>query len=101
MKYVQPLLILSLSIAVTLSTVQAVESQVITVGSSDSQSLATLSGTVIPFKEVTLTAQIPGRIEMISGREGDRFKQNDLLLSIGDDDLRAKRQAVQAQMANA
>jgi multidrug resistance efflux pump len=38
---------------------------------------------------------------MISGREGDRFKQNDLLLSIGDDDLRAKRQAVQAQMANA
>jgi multidrug efflux pump subunit AcrA (membrane-fusion protein) len=100
-KYVQPLLILSLSIAVTLSTAQAVESQVITVGSSDSQSLATLSGTVIPFKEVTLTAQIPGRIEMISGREGDRFKQNDLLLSIGDDDLRAKRQAVQAQMANA
>ncbi len=101
MKYVQPLLIFSLSLAVSLFTVEAAESQIITVGSSDSLSVATLSGTVIPFKEVTLTAQIPGRIEMISGREGDRFKQNDLLLSIGDDDLRAKRQAVQAQMANA
>jgi multidrug efflux pump subunit AcrA (membrane-fusion protein) len=100
-KYVQSLCLIIISTAFSLTIAQAAESQVITVSSADSANLATLSGTVIPFKEVTLTAQTPGRIEMISGREGDRFKQNDLLLSIGDEDLRAKRQALQAQKINA
>jgi multidrug efflux pump subunit AcrA (membrane-fusion protein) len=100
-KYVQSLCLIIISTAFSLTIAQAAESQVITVSSADSTNLATLSGTVIPFKEVTLTAQTPGRIEMISGREGDRFKQNDLLLSIDDEDLRAKRQALQAQMVSA
>jgi len=100
-KYVQSLCLIIISAAFSLTIAQAAESQVITVSSADSANLATLSGTVIPFKEVTLTAQTPGRIEIISGREGDRFKQSDLLLSIGVEDLRAKRQALQAQMVSA
>ncbi|HFD86136.1 MAG TPA: efflux RND transporter periplasmic adaptor subunit, partial [Gammaproteobacteria bacterium] len=62
---------------------------------------ATVSGTVIPYKEVTLTAQIPGRVELIAGSEGDAFRQGDVLVAIDDDDLLAKRRAIQAQIANA
>ena len=32
--------------------------------------LTTVGGTVIPYKEVTLTAQIPGQVEKVAGREG-------------------------------
>ncbi len=60
-----------------------------------------IGGTVIPFKEVTLSAQVPGRIQYIAGSEGDYFLKNNLLLSIDDDDLVAKRGAALAQLANA
>ncbi|MEN8130223.1 MAG: efflux RND transporter periplasmic adaptor subunit [Pseudomonadota bacterium] len=60
-----------------------------------------LGGTVIPYKAVTLTAQIPGRVEFIAGEEGDMFDAGKTLVGIDDDDLLAKRKAVLAQMANA
>ncbi len=63
-----------------------------------------LGGTVIPFRQVTLTAQIPGRVQFIAGMEGDQFKTNQVLVAIDDDDLLAqRRQAVarlQAMMAS-
>ena len=43
---------------------------------------ATLGGTVIPFQEVTLAAQTPGRVEYIAGFEGEWFKQSAELIRI-------------------
>jgi len=62
---------------------------------------ATLGGTVIPYREVTLSAQIPGRVEQIAGEEGESFAEGDALVAIDDDDLLAQRRAALAQVANA
>jgi multidrug efflux pump subunit AcrA (membrane-fusion protein) len=64
-------------------------------------STVTLSGTVIPVREVTLAAQLPGRINMISGEEGDNFKKDDLLVSLDDTELLAQRRASMAEFASA
>jgi multidrug efflux pump subunit AcrA (membrane-fusion protein) len=77
------------------------DAPIVTVRSSSSTNVVTLGGSVVPFREVTLTAQIPGRIEYISGTEGDRFKKDDILVAIDDDDLLAKRRAALASLANA
>jgi len=58
---------------------------------------AILGGTVIPYKEITLSAQMPGRIEYIAGNEGDSFKKETLLITISDEDLLAKRKSALAQ----
>jgi multidrug efflux pump subunit AcrA (membrane-fusion protein) len=60
-----------------------------------------LGGTVIPYKEVTLAAQVPGRVTFIAGIEGDSFKEGDLLLAIDDAELVAQRRALLAQMSSA
>lgn len=60
-----------------------------------------LGGTVVPYKEVTLAAQLPGRITYLAGREGDRFDADKLLVAIGDEELLAKRRALLSQMASA
>ncbi len=75
--------------------------QILTVDEAILGSKLKIGGTVIPYKEVTLSAQVPGRIEYIAGAEGDAFQKNSLLLSINDDDLLAKRRAALAQLANA
>jgi multidrug efflux pump subunit AcrA (membrane-fusion protein) len=60
-----------------------------------------LGGTVVPYKEVTLSAQLPGRVNYLAGIEGDRFKESDLLVELDASELMAKRQAALAQLANA
>jgi RND family efflux transporter MFP subunit len=60
-----------------------------------------IGGTVIPYKEVTLAAQLPGRIKYLAGIEGDSFKKGDLLVALDDQELLANRRALLAQMASA
>ncbi|MGD8618506.1 MAG: efflux RND transporter periplasmic adaptor subunit [Gammaproteobacteria bacterium] len=60
-----------------------------------------LGGTVVPYKDVTFSAQIPGRIKSIAGEEGDHFEEGALLIAIDDDDLLAQRRAAWANLANA
>jgi multidrug efflux pump subunit AcrA (membrane-fusion protein) len=60
-----------------------------------------VGGTVIPYKEVTLAAQLPGRVTYLAGIEGDAFKDGDLLVAVDDAELLAKRRAMIAQMATA
>ncbi len=60
-----------------------------------------LGGTVVPYKEVTLSAQLPGRVKFLAGIEGDTFEEGDLLVELDDSELKAKRQAAMAQLANA
>lgn len=61
----------------------------------------TLGATVVPYKEVTLSAQMPGRVEYIAGEEGDRFDKAAVLVALGDDELLAGRRAATAELANA
>lgn len=75
--------------------------QLMTVEAAEFGHKIKIGGTIIPFKEVTLSAQIAGRIQYIAGSEGDFFQKNNLLLSIDDDDLVAKRRAALAQLSNA
>jgi len=67
------------------------------------QGAATVSigGTVIPYKEVAFTAQIPGRVRQLAGREGDTFKKGAMLVTLDDSGLIAKRNAALAQLATA
>jgi multidrug efflux pump subunit AcrA (membrane-fusion protein) len=60
-----------------------------------------VGGTVIPYKEVTLAAQLPGRVKYLAGIEGDRFKKDDLLVALDDRELLANRNALIAQMSAA
>lgn len=75
--------------------------QLMTVEAAEFGDKIKIGGTVIPYKEVTLSAQVPGRIQYIAGSEGDYFQKNNLLLSIDDDDLVARRRAALAQLSNA
>ena len=80
---------------------QAQADTVITVGVAPHGGYVILGGSVIPLKEVTLAAQMPGRIVSIAGEEGDEFTVGTELVSINDDDLQAKKTAVEAQLASA
>jgi RND family efflux transporter MFP subunit len=60
-----------------------------------------VGGTVIPYKEVTLAAQLPGRVKYLAGIEGDAFDADDTLIALDDSELRAKREALVAQIATA
>lgn len=81
--------------------VTAAAPEIITVDTVQMQGKAVLGGTVIPYKEVTMTAQIPGAVEYLAGAEGDFFEAGKVLVAIDDSELLAKRNAVLAQMANA
>ena len=74
---------------------------VITVPGVPVGATVSLGGTVVPIKEVTFSAQIPGRIESIAGEEGDLLEEAAELIAINTDDLLAKRRAAWANLANA
>lgn len=78
---------------------QAQAGNVITVGVAPHGGYVILGGSVIPLKEVTLAAQMPGRIVNIAGEEGDEFSAGTELVKINDDDLQAKKAAAEAQLA--
>jgi len=73
------------------------ESRIIPVKVAQVNENVSLGGTVIPFKEIAFSAQMPGRIEFIAGNEGDSFKKDDLLITISDESLLAKRKSALAQ----
>ncbi len=74
---------------------------VITVPSVPVGGTVTLGGTVVPYKEANLSAQLPGRVASISGEEGDSFEKGAVLLTITDADLLAQRRAAFANLSNA
>ena len=74
---------------------------VITVPSIPVGGTVSLGGTVVPYKEATLSAQLPGRVATIAGEEGDSFEKGTVLLTITDDELLAQRRAAFANLANA
>ena len=95
-----PLFLLSfLAVFIQTDIVQA--DNIVTVGVAPHGGFVILGGSVIPLKEVTLAAQMPGRVVSIAGEEGDKFKAGDELLKINDDKLLAMRKAAEAKLNSA
>ena len=69
----------------------AAQLQVIPVMTAPTGSSVVLGGTVVPLREVTLAAQIPGRIDYLAGVEGEFFEAGEVVAAIDDDDLLARR----------
>lgn len=76
-------------------------SDVFVVQQSSEVPTVVVSGNVVPFKEVTLTAQLPGRVKFIAGIEGERFESGTTLVAIDEAELLAQRSAAYAQLAAA
>lgn len=74
---------------------------VITVQTAHIGSTISVGATVVPYKEVTLSAQLPGRVAYIAGEEGDAFEKGAVLVALNDDELLAQRRAALADWANA
>ncbi|MBF0271655.1 MAG: efflux RND transporter periplasmic adaptor subunit [Magnetococcales bacterium] len=87
------------ALVVTLAAPQArAEGNIITVEAGSIGATTTLGGTVVPFKEVSFTAQMPGRVEYLAGVEGDWFKSGTVLVALDNDDLLAMRRSAQAAL---
>ena len=74
------------------------QASIITVTNAKTGAHVVLGGTVTPYREVTLTAQIQGRIEFIAGTEGDWFDEGQVLVAIDDDDVLAQRRQAVADL---
>jgi len=61
----------------------------------------TLGGTVVPYKDVTLAAQLPGRVVYLAGTEGDTFDEGTVLATLDDKELRAQQQSAMAALRDA
>jgi len=61
----------------------------------------TIGGSVVPFQEVTLAAQLPGRISEITGKEGAAINEGELIVQIDDASLRAQRKEAVAAIYSA
>ena len=75
--------------------------EVITVSQRQTGVSTILSASVVPYREVTFSAEVPGRVEFIAGREGDRFNSGEVLVAIGTEKLMARRGQVVANLNNA
>ena len=89
------------SFALLLTTVSIAADVFVTVEKTTSNSQTILGGTVIPYKEVTLTAQLPGRIMSIAGEVGAKFPRGTVLVKINTDALEAKKDLLNAQLESA
>jgi multidrug efflux pump subunit AcrA (membrane-fusion protein) len=87
------------AVSLMMSSVQAAE--IVTVNRSLSSSQTVLGSTVVPYKEVTVTAQVPGKITSLGGEVGSKFIKNDILAKIDDAQLLAKRNTLWAQITSA
>lgn len=75
--------------------------EIFTVQSSARHPTVTIGGTVVPYKAVTLSAQLPGRVKFLAGIEGDEFTEGETLVALDDHELLAKRAAAYAQLTAA
>lgn len=77
------------------------KSEVVVVKSARVGAKVALSGTVIPHRQVTLTAQMPGQVELVAGEEGDRFNEGEKLVALDEDVLLAKKSEAEAALRSA
>jgi len=77
------------------------KSEFIVVKSARVGAKVALSGTVIPHRQVTLTAQMPGQVEFVAGEEGDRFHEGETLVALDETTLLAKKSEAEAALRSA
>ena len=75
--------------------------QTAVVSTSEIGGMATVGGTVIPYKEVTVSAQIPGAVTTMAGLEGTRVAEGETLITVDDSDIVAQRNAALARVYQA
>ena len=75
--------------------------EIVTVNRSISSSQTVLGSTVVPYKEITVTAQVPGKITSLGGGVGSSFTKGGILAKIDDGQLLAKRNTLWAQITSA
>lgn len=90
-----------LGVASTTSSVLAASNEVFVVQVSSEQPTVAIGGSVVPYREITLSAQLPGRVKFLAGQEGDAFSTGDLLVALDEAELLAKRAAAYAQYSAA
>ena len=56
---------------------------------------------MVPFREVTFRAEVPGRVNYIAGDEGKAFAKDDILVALDEEELRAQQSAAMADLRNA
>jgi len=93
--------IATLGLFYSISLATTAESTTYQVRAYDVSPPVTLSGTVIPKKEVTFKAQLPGEVEYLAGEEGDKFQEEKALVVLDDRALLAKRRAAVAEWRRA
>ncbi|WP_028489893.1 efflux RND transporter periplasmic adaptor subunit [Thiothrix lacustris] len=88
---------LVLGFCASIFSVQAAE--IIQVETTGSRSQSVLGSTVIPYKEVSLSAQIPGVVKYVAGPVGTNLTEGGVVFKIDESQLIAKRNAVIAQIS--
>ncbi len=58
----------------------------------------TSTGVVVPDRQVTLAAKIIGRVVAVNAEEGDQVAMGDVIVDIGDAELRANLSATEARL---
>lgn len=92
---------LSIFLLLFLSLGMSHAADIVTVTRSISSSQTVLGSTVVPYKEVTITAQVPGKIISLGGEVGAKFDKEGVLAKIDDAQLLAKRNTLWAQIQSA
>jgi multidrug efflux pump subunit AcrA (membrane-fusion protein) len=62
---------------------------------------ALLGGVVISSAQASLSAQVPGDVLSVNGKEGDMFKQGSVLLTLEQESIQAQRDSVFAEISSA
>ncbi|WGZ92457.1 MAG: efflux RND transporter periplasmic adaptor subunit [Candidatus Thiothrix putei] len=81
------------------STFAVQAAEIIQVETAGARSQSVLGSTVIPYKEVTLIAQIPGVVKYVAGAVGTNLTEGAVVFKIDEAQLMAKRNAVVAQIS--
>ncbi|MCP5141337.1 MAG: efflux RND transporter periplasmic adaptor subunit [Chromatiales bacterium] len=84
------------ALATLLTTSAQAAPELYTVAEASGGNTVAIGGSVVPAQEVKLAAQLPGRIAILAGREGQRFEQGTVLVALDDAELQAQRAAAQA-----
>ncbi len=81
------------------STFAVQAAEIIQVETAGARSQSVLGSTVIPYKEVTLSAQIPGVVKYVAGAVGTSLTEGAVVFKVDEAQLMAKRNAVVAQIS--
>ena len=90
---------LVLGLCASVFSAHALAAEIIQVETTGARSQSVLGSTVIPYKEVVLSAQIPGVVKYVAGPVGTNLTEGGVVFKVDESQLIAKRNAVIAQIS--